>query len=122
MPDDGIPTVRDLLLRHQENAGTASVVALMFAAVYAAYKNLTWRKSLLAAGSGALFAALVWVMVAEYLRPAIFWLLPVGAVCGFAVFPLMTAWAKQDDAIADGVVSGAGGFLGRLIKRLTGGA
>lgn len=110
-----------MLTRHQENAGAAGAVSLLFAVVYAVFKRLDWRRSLMAAMAGALFAAVAWVMLAEYAGPPIFWLLPVAALCGIAAFPLMSAYVKQDDKLADGVIAGAGRFLGGLIKRFTGG-
>lgn len=118
--DEPIPSIRELIASHQENAGAASIVALLFAVVYAAFKRLSLRKSLMAAGAGALLAAVAWVVTAEYLRPPAFWLLVVGFLCGLGAFPLFSAWVKEDDRIAEEVVSGAGGLLARLAKRFTG--
>lgn len=111
-----------MLARHQENAGAAGAISLLFGVVYAVFKRLDWQRSLMAAATGALFAATLWVVLAEYADPAIFILLPVAALCGIAAFPLMSAYVRADDAFADGVVAGAGRLLVRLIKRFTGGA
>lgn len=118
--DDHVPTLRDLLLRHQENAGAAAVIALLFAAVYAAFKKLSLRGSLMAVSAGALFASVGWVGLSEYLGLPLIAMLPVAAICGIAAFPVLTAWVKEDDQLAEGVVSGAGKLLGKLIKRFTG--
>ena len=60
------------------------------------------------------------MVLAEYANPAIFLLLPLAALCGIAAFPLMSAYVRQDDKFADGVVGGAGKLLTKLIKRFTG--
>lgn len=118
--DDNGPSLRDLLLRHQENAGAAAVIALLFAAIYAAFKRLGLRGALMAVSAGALVASVSWVVLSEYLGLPLFAMLPVAAVCGISAFPLLTAWVKEDDRLAEGVVSGAGKLLGKLIKRFTG--
>lgn len=102
--------------------GTASAISLLFAVCYSIYKRLDWRRALMAAGAGALFAAGLWLFLAEYLHLAVIILLPVAAACGMLAFPLMQAYVQRDEKIASDVVGGAGGFLSRLAKRFTGGA
>jgi hypothetical protein len=118
--DEPSASIRDLLARHQENAGATSAIALLFAVVYSAFKRLDWRRSLMAAGAGARFAAAMWIVLAEYLHPSIFMLLPVAAVCGIAAFPLMRAYVENDDEMAQGVFSAMSKFLGRWLKRILG--
>lgn len=118
--DPTAATLRELIARHQENAGAASAISILFAVVYAGFKRLSLRGSLMAIAGGALFASTLWVVLAEYLNLPLFALLPVAAICGIAAFPLLTAWVKEDDKLAEGVVSGAGNLLTKLLKRFTG--
>ena len=120
MDDQG--SFRELLARHQENMGAASAISLCFAVCYSVFKRLEWRKALMAAGAGSLFAAVLWLFLAAYLNLAVIILLPVAAACGVLAFPLMQAYVQRDEKIASEVVDGAGGVLSRLMKRLTGGA
>lgn len=112
---------RDLLARHQENMGAASAISLLSAVVYATFKKLDLKRSLMAAGAGSLFAAFAWLFVAEFIHPAVIILLPVAIFCGVLAFPLMTAYVQKDEKIASDVVDGSAGLLARLMKRFTGG-
>lgn len=100
--------------------GGAAAISLCFAVCYSVFKQLDFRRSLMAAGAGALFSAVLWCAVSEYWHPAVFILLPLAAACGLAAFPLMKAYVAKDDELAQGMVAGAGGLLRRLLKRLTG--
>lgn len=119
--DDG-GSFREVLARNQENMGAASVIALLWALCYAVFKRLPWAKALMAAGAGALFAASAWLVVAEWLHPAVFILLPVAIFCAVLAFPLMSVYVQRDDKIASDIADGAESLLSRLVKRFTGGA
>lgn len=121
MDDSGSSSFRALLAQHQENMGAASAISLLFAVVYATFKRLDWRRSLMAAGAGAVFAAALWLFLADWLHPAVIFLLPVAIACGVLAFPVMSAYVLRDEKIASEVVDGAEGFLKRLLRRVMGG-
>lgn len=119
--DDG-DSLRGLISKHQENAGAAAAISLLWAMAYSVVKRLDIRGALMAAGVGSLGSATLWVFVSEFLNVTIIMLVPIAAACGVGAFPLLRAWTRKDDQFADGVVDSAGGFIGRWLKRLTGGA
>lgn len=113
---------RDILSRHQENAGAVSILSLLWAMAYAVIKRLDLWAALAAAGIGALAGATLWIFLAEFINPNLIIMLPVAVGCGVGAFPLMRSWTKKDDAITDGVVDTAGGFITKWLKRFGGGA
>lgn len=114
--------LRQLLAQHQENAVAASLLSLLWAFAYAVAKRFDFKTALTAAGIAALSSATIWLFLAAYVNPTILFLLPVGVGCGVGAFPIMRAYTKKDEALADEIVTGAGSFLSRWMKKFTGGA
>ncbi len=110
------PTLRDLLARNQEGMAGASILSLFFSASYVVIKQFDLWRSLQGAAVGALFSATLWLFLQEFLHLALFFIVPVAAGCGYGAFPLVKAWARKDDAIADDVVVFGSGLLTRLLK------
>jgi hypothetical protein len=108
---------REILARNQENAGIASVISLGWAAGYAIVKRLDVWSALSAALVGALAAATLWIFLAESFSLKLIIVVPLGVGCGIGAFPLLKAYTRRDDAIADGVLSTAEGWLSRFLKK-----
>lgn len=85
----------------------SAVVALFASIIYAVSKGFNLKQSLLAGGIGAFFAACLWLFLGSYLNLALFFFVPVGFGCGFAGYPLVRAYTKRDDALADGAIDAA---------------
>lgn len=115
------PTLRELLARNQEGLAGSSGLALVFGACYAIYKSLDFKRSLLAAATGSLFAASIWTFLAEMYHVALFFFIPVAVISGFGAFPLVRAYIRKDDTLADGAVDKASGLVSRWFKRFGGG-
>ncbi len=110
------PSLRELLARNQEGMTGASILSLFFSTTYVVRKGFDLWNALQGAAIGALFAATLWVFLSEMVHLALFFIVPVAAGCGYGAFPLVKAWARKDDAIADDVVSIGGGLLARFLK------
>jgi len=108
---------REILARNQENAGAAAVVSLAWSAGYSVVKRLDFGAAFTAAGVSAMASATLWTFLSEYLNPNIVILIPVAVGCGIGTFPLMRAYSKRDDAIADGIVGTGEGWLSRFLKK-----
>ncbi len=118
--DDPTSPLRDLLARNQENMAGGALISLAWSACYSFFKHLALREALMAGGAGALFSATMWLFLSEYLHAALFVLFPVAVGSGIGAFPLMRAYTKKDDAIADDVVDIGGGLVARILKRFGG--
>ncbi len=119
MDDQG--SFRDLLARNQEGMAGAAALQLVFALVYAIVRQLDLWRSVQAIIIGALFAASLWLVLAEMLKLAAYYIVPVSIGCGFGAYPLVNAYVKRSDALADGALDGGVGFLKRWVKRFGGG-
>ena len=115
------PSLRDLLARNQEGMAGAAGLSLVFGVCYAVYKQLDFRKSVLAGATGALFAAVIWLFVTEQWRLPVIFCIPVAIVCGFGAFPVVRAYVQKDDQLADGALGGFVGIVRGLLKRIVGG-
>ena len=98
----------------------ASILSLFFSASYVVAKGFDFWKALQGAAVGALFSAAMWLFLQEFLHLALFFIVPVAAGCAYGAFPLVKAWARKDDAIADNLVDGTSGLLSKWIKRFGG--
>jgi len=117
---DDPSSLRAMLDRNQETVAFTTVLSLLFAVTYAVMNKLDWRGACLAVGAGSLFAATLWLFMAEYWHISIVMVLPIAAGCGIGAFPLLKAYVKRSDAIADGVVDGASGWLTRWLRKKNG--
>lgn len=118
--DDPVNPLRDLLARNQENMAGGAFISLAWSACYSFFKRLAFREALMAGGAGSLFSATLWLFLSEWGHAQLYILFPVAVGCGVGAFPLMRAYTKKDDAIADDVVDIGGGIVARLLKRLGG--
>lgn len=118
--DEPTSTLRELLQKNQANLAGAAIISLMWSVCYAFFKRLGLREALMAGGVGALLSATLWLFLASYLNVALFVLFPVAAACGVGAFPLLKAYSKKDDAIADDVVDIGGGIVARILKKFGG--
>lgn len=99
----------------------ASILSLFFSASYVVAKGFDFLRAVQGAAVGALFAATLWLFLQEFLHLALFFIVPVAAGCGYGAFPLVRAWARKDDVIAENLVDGTSGLLSRWIKKFGGG-
>lgn len=109
-----------MLSRNQQGMAGASFLSLVCGAFFAIYMQLDFRKAMLAALTGALFAASSWMFLAEMWNVALIFFIPVAIICGFGAFPIVRAYVRKSDDIAEGAVGAALGFVGRWFKRIGG--
>lgn len=119
MDDHG--SLRDLLARNQEGMAGAAGLQIFFAMIYAVVRQLDLWKSIQAIVIGALFAATLWLVLAEMLKLEPYYIVLVSIGCGFGAYPLVNAYVKRSDALADGAFTEGIGFLKRWVRRLGGG-
>jgi len=115
------PSLREILERNQEGMAGASALQLFFALAYAVVRQLDLWKSVQATLIGALFAATLWLFLAEILQLQTYFIVPVAIGCGFGAYPVVNAYVKRSDAFADGALNEGAGFLKRWARRLGGG-
>ncbi len=114
-------SLQDLLRRHQEGMAGATALSLLFGANYAVLKRLNFARAVTGATTGALFAGALWLFVAEYMALKVFFIVPVAFFSGYVAYPLLNAWVKKDDALADDITGTARGFLGRWFRNKSNG-
>lgn len=111
------PGLSDLFARNQQGMAGAAGLSLFFGACYAILRQLDFKRSLLAMATGALFAASIWMFLAEQWHVALVFFIPVAVVSGFGAFPIVRAYVSKSDEIADGAVGAAGGFVKKWLAR-----
>lgn len=95
------PSLLDLLVRHKQGIVGAMALGACFSATYAIVSEFGVKKSLQGIFTGCVFSGAGWFFLAEYLHPAIYFVVVVALGGALLPFPLMRAYIRRQDKLAD---------------------
>jgi len=95
------PTLLDLVVRHKQGIAGAMGLAVFFSMAYAIVSEFGVKQSLKGVFVGCVFSGTGWFFAAEYLHPAVYFVVPLALLGSILPFPLMRAYIRRQDKLAD---------------------
>lgn len=95
------PTLFDLAILHKQGIVGAMGLSVFFSMTYAIVSEFGVKKSLQAIFVSCGFSGAGWFFAAEYLHPAVYFVVPFALGSSILPFPLMRAYIRRQDKLAD---------------------
>lgn len=95
------PSLLDLLARHKQGIVGCVSLGACFSATYAIVSEFDLKKAAQAIFIGCVFSGAGWFFLAEYLQLAIYFVVPVSLGGAYVPFPLIRAYIRRQDKLAD---------------------
>lgn len=95
------PSLLDLIVRHKQGIVGAVGLAAFFSMTYAIVSEFALKKSLQGIFIGCVFSGAGWLFLASYLSLAVYFVVPVALGGAYLPFPLIRAYIRRQDRLAD---------------------
>ena len=95
------PSLLDLIARHKQGIGGAVGLSAFFSMTYSIVSEFGLKKSMQCVFIGCVFSGAGWLFLASYLNLAVYFVVPVALGGAYLPFPLIRAYIRRQDKLAD---------------------
>ena len=98
---DDAPSLLDLITKHKQGIMGAMTLSAGFSMTYAIVSEFGVKKALQGVFVGCVFSGAGWFFLVEYLHLAVLFVVPVALGGAYLPFPLIRAYIRRQDKLAD---------------------
>ena len=106
------PSLLDLVVQHEQGIGGAMALSICFSASYAIVSEFGMKKAIQAIFIGGVFSGAGWLFLVEWLHLAVYFVVVVALGGSYLPFPLIRAYIRRQDKLADKALDAAEKKLG----------